>query len=217
MFAFGEVAKGNFAKIKQILSHIPYFSLDTLEWTEVPTTGQIPSSRYAHSFTACEEDRKIFMFGGAAGKYYYSSLYILNTDTLAWTKPVVNGVIPLQRCAHATARVGKKLFIHGGDHGMGQYLDDLHVLDLDDLTFSCPKTTGMKPPARGWHSVTAIGKKLYFFGGCNESRKEALFNDMWILNTETMIWEVPQIYSKCPPPRYSHGAVAVGTGKKILR
>jgi hypothetical protein len=85
---------------------------------------------------------------------------------------------------------------------------------LEDLTFSIPKAVGRRPPPRGWHSVTAIGKKLYFFGGCNESRKDALFNDMWVLNTETnpMVWEVLEVFSRSPPPRYSHTATAVGSG-----
>ena len=66
---------------------------------------------------------------------------------------------------------------------MGQYLEDLFVLDLETLTFSSIKVDGSKPPARGWHTVGILDSKLYFFGGCNESRKDALFNDMWIFYT----------------------------------
>ena len=104
---------------------------------------------------------------------------------MIWRKVQIRGSQLLQRCAHTAAAVGKRLFIHGGDHGMGQYLDDMYIFDLAKLSISVPKITGKKPQPRGWHSVIAIGKDLYYFGGCNESKGNSLFNDIWVFHTST--------------------------------
>eukprot|EP01116_Phalansterium_solitarium_P017311 TRINITY_DN422_c0_g1_i1.p1 TRINITY_DN422_c0_g1~~TRINITY_DN422_c0_g1_i1.p1 ORF type:complete len:554 (+),score=142.11 TRINITY_DN422_c0_g1_i1:233-1894(+) len=204
----------NGKKYNAFLRDLHCLDLETMEWKELATKGEVPNVRYAHSFTAVDNHR-IFMFGGAAGKHYYNSLHILDTDTLVWSKPTIAGIPPLERCAHATAFIHPYLYVHGGDHGMGLYLDDMSLLHTESLTWTVPCTTNPKPPPRGWHSVSTVGDKLYFFGGCNESRKHSLFNDVWILHTTTMEWENPKLKNKTPA-RYSHTSVAVGTDMVVI-
>lgn len=51
------------------------------------------------------------------------------------------------------------------------------------MAMTSPKISGKKPLSRGWHSVIALGKDLYYFGGCNESKGNSYFNDIWIFRT----------------------------------
>jgi N-acetylneuraminic acid mutarotase len=66
---------------------------------------------------------------------------------------------------------------------------------------------GKAPEARGWHSMSAVDHRLFVFGGYNGS---APFQDLHVLDTETMVWSQPETHGAAPSPRYSHAAVVHG-------
>lgn len=61
---------------------------------------------------------------------------------------------------------------------------------------------------RGLHSVTAVDKKLYLFGGAPQ--KGAMLNDLWVLDTAIMQWTELHPEGELPHTRCSHTAVAMG-------
>eukprot|EP01114_Cavostelium_apophysatum_P018442 TRINITY_DN5701_c0_g1_i1.p1 TRINITY_DN5701_c0_g1~~TRINITY_DN5701_c0_g1_i1.p1 ORF type:complete len:198 (-),score=15.61 TRINITY_DN5701_c0_g1_i1:54-647(-) len=114
------------------LSDLFALNLETLEWKEIAAVGEAPTGRYAMSFTPV--GKKIYCFGGAAEKNYFNTLHIFDTETCTWTLPHINSSsVPLPRCAHSAVRVGKNVYIFGGDHGMGRYLDDIYILNTENL------------------------------------------------------------------------------------
>lgn len=152
--------------------------------------------------TSCMVDDKIVVFGGFDGFGSNFDLSIMNPHTRTWysvPQSMVRGCIPPSRTNHAAAAVGKRMFVFGGNNnneaGVYQVLDDLHVLDADTLTWSRPETTGCKPTARSGHSLTAIGDKLFLFGGGVWNERQGWvekFNDVYVLDTRTMHWTKPQ-------------------------
>ena len=62
---------------------------------------------------------------------------------------------------------------------------------------------------RGLHSVTAVGNKLYLFGGAPQNG--GMLNDLWVLDTATMQWTELHPEGELPHKRCSHTAVAMGT------
>lgn len=54
---------------------------ETLRWTEVVAKGSPPSPRYAHSMNVV--GKRIFLFGGAAGRLYYNSVHVFDTGESA--------------------------------------------------------------------------------------------------------------------------------------
>ena len=62
---------------------------------------------------------------------------------------------------------------------------------------------------RGLQSVTAVGNKLYLFGGAPQ--KGGMLNDLWVLDTATMQWTELHAEGELPHKRCSHTAVAMGT------
>lgn len=57
-------------------------------------------------------------------------------------------------------------------------------------TWKCPSVRGEGPEAREGHSATLVGKRLFVFGGCgksSESNDEIYYNDLYILNTGTVL------------------------------
>ena len=52
-----------------------------------------------------------------------------NIVSHTWSKLQPTGNAPSSRTAHAAARVGKKIFVHGGMSSVGTALDDVYSLD----------------------------------------------------------------------------------------
>jgi N-acetylneuraminic acid mutarotase len=137
----------------------------------------------------------VYIFGGFDGHGTNFDLATFDPYNRTWTnvtKTAQRGVSPPSRTNHAAASVGKNMYIFGGNNnneeGKYQVLDDLNVLDTQTMTWSCPKTTGTAPCARSGHTLTAIGKKLYLFGGGVWNEREGWvhkFNDLYPLSSQS--------------------------------
>lgn len=93
-----------------------------------------------------------------------------------------NGV-ELDRAGHTTTAVGPILYIYGGRRG-SHYHNDLLCFDTETRAFvggvpKCPYE------ARGHHSATLIGNRIWFVGGCD---KQTIFDDVFILDVATKLW-----------------------------
>lgn len=75
------------------------------------------------------------------------------------------------------------------------------------LLWYAPEATGAQPCPRAAHSATVVGTRVYVFGGNDGTR---LFNDLHILEVETMGWSKPKVRGMPPSPRAGHGAALVG-------
>jgi len=168
------------------------FSQPTIRGDRVPNFSR---------HTASLVGNRIFVFGGFDGHGTNFHLSIFDPYARMWTNvpnSQIRGTLPVSRTNHASAAVGKKMYVFGGNNnneaGMYQVLDDLSVLDTETMTWSKPKTTGDVPCARSGHTLTAIGSKVYLFGGGVWNESEGWvhkFNDLHVLNTETMHWTKP--------------------------
>ncbi|RCK60624.1 Kelch repeat-containing protein 2 [Candida viswanathii] len=94
------------------------------KWTQVNTVGDIPLPVNEHS--SCVVDDKLYIYGGNDfSGIIYSSLYVLDLQTLEWTKlrqsAEENG--PGPRCGHSMTLIPKlnKIVIMGGDKN--DYID----------------------------------------------------------------------------------------------
>jgi len=169
------------------------FSQPTIKGDKVPAF-----SRHSASLVGS----KIYVFGGFDGHGTNFDLSVFDPYARTWTnvpKSQVKGVPPPSRTNHASAAVGKNLYIFGGNNnneaGRYQVLEDLCVLNTQTMTWLKPKCTGDIPCARSGHTLTAIGKKLYLFGGGVWNETEGWvhkFNDIHVLDTDTMNWTKPQ-------------------------
>jgi len=176
-----------------------YFDGETKTFTQPTIRGDKVPHFSRHS--AALIGTRIFLFGGFDGFGTNFDLAIFDPFGRTWTNvpnSQLKGSIPVSRTNHASAAVGNKMYVFGGNNnnelGMYQVLDDLSVLDAETMTWSHPKTTGTKPSARSGHTLTAIGKNLYLFGGGVWNEREGWvhkYNDVHVLNTETMHWTNP--------------------------
>jgi len=167
--------------------------IDTHNWTEIQTTGTIPTPRNGHS--AIVVGNKMFVIGGwnSTGNSACSDMYQLNVDTWIWTQCSVELTCNMGKIFYAQ---GLLYIFRGGD---GQhYYNDIHT--IHPVTFELKKLTtqGTIPPVRANSANVNIGEFLYIVGGWNGTKR---YNDMYRFHISSSTWE-----SLSPSPKKLAGA-----------
>ncbi|KAI8972714.1 hypothetical protein BDB01DRAFT_808953 [Pilobolus umbonatus] len=201
--------------MKSCFNTLYTLDMDTLTWAKPRTSGQIPPPCRAHSCTTVESDigsgkksYSLYMFGGGDGPNYFNDLYVLNTDTLVWTKPKVEGAPPSPRRAHTTCLWDQKIIVVGGGDG-ARALADVHALDISNpqsLQWTKIHPQGSPPIARGYHTSNLVKDKLIVYGG---SDGHECFSDIHVLDLVDNRWI--QIDLDRAVPRLAHSTTQVGS------
>ncbi|KAF2282977.1 hypothetical protein GH714_043296 [Hevea brasiliensis] len=154
-----------------------------------------------------------FVFGGyGKDNCQTNQVHVFDTAMQTWSQPEIKGTPPTPRDSHSCTAIGDNLYVFGGTDGMNP-LKDLHILDTSSHTWISPTVRGEGPDAREGHSAALVGKRLFIFGGCGKSSNnndEVYFNDLYILNTETLVWKELHTTGQKLTPRAGHSTVAFG-------
>ncbi|CBI28450.3 unnamed protein product, partial [Vitis vinifera] len=124
-----------------------------------------------------------------------------------WIKLDQNGTGPGARSSHAIAIVGQKAYVFGGELTPRVPVDnDIHVFDLQDLTWSVATVTGDVPPPRIGVGMAAVGGTIYVFGGRDGTHKE--LNELYSFDTFSNKWTLLSSGDAGPPHRSYHSIAA---------
>ncbi|KAI8543093.1 hypothetical protein RHMOL_Rhmol08G0191700 [Rhododendron molle] len=166
-----------------------------------------PGKRWGHTCNAVRGGKLLYVFGGyGKDNSQTNQVHVFETATRTWSQPVIKGTPPAPRDSHSCTTVGDNLFVFGGTDGRNP-LRDLHILDTSSNTWISPSVRGEGPDAREGHSAALIGKRLFIFGGCGKSSNnsdEEFYDDLYILNTETLVWNHASTSGSPPAKRDSH-------------
>lgn len=146
-------------------SDVLVLNLGTMSWTNLVTTGMGSVPRDSHSAT--QWGNRIIVFGGTNGSKKVNDLHILDLDSKEWIQPLCSGAYPSARESHTATLVGDDLLVvfGGSGEGVGNYLNDLHFLDLKTMSWTSPVVKGATPPPRDSHISVAVGRKIFVYGG----------------------------------------------------
>ena len=164
--------------------------------------GNPPPGRNGHSATLAVDDdetAKIVIIGGwlGTGPLAASDMHVLNVSAggrqLQWYQPPVKGTPPGPCNMHSADYVQhrREVYVFRGGNGR-EYLNDLHALNVDTMTWRQVHTTGQIPQPRANHSSAILEEtaELCLFGGWNGSER---LNDIHILDTYTSTWTCPRV------------------------
>jgi len=157
-------------------------------------------------------ENKIFIVGGwlGAGPLAASDLYLLDLNPLTpqWVLPRTRGEAPGACNMHTTDFVPslRSLFVFRGGDGRN-YLNDLHLLDIDTFEWSQPKVSGTLPAKRANHSSALLDDCIFIFGGWDGAQR---LNDVHVLDTRNMSWSSPKVSGYPPFPRAGMTFTKVG-------
>ncbi|GAX29211.1 ankyrin repeat and BTB/POZ domain-containing protein 2 [Fistulifera solaris] len=170
--------------------------------------GSPPPGRNGHSATLAvddEENAKIVIIGGwlGTGPLAASDMHVLDVSAggrqLRWYQPPIKGTPPGPCNMHSADYVAhrREVYVFRGGNGR-EYLNDLHALHVDTLTWRLVETNGEAPQPRANHSSAMLEHELCLFGGWNGTER---LNDIHILDTRTSTWTRPRVGGVLPHPR----------------
>jgi N-acetylneuraminic acid mutarotase len=174
---------------------VQLFDTADSHWQKPAVRGRPPAPRYYHC--ACLARGSLLIFGGSDGSACLADLHALNTESWAWSQPVTSGQPPPPRCGHTGTLVNKLLFVVGGAGDAHGEHADLHILDTESWSWWRPDVSPQLPPI-AYHSAALTADKIFLFGG---STRDALYNDLLMLDTSTCEW---QVRARAPAPARPH-------------
>ncbi|XP_068199305.1 host cell factor 1b [Antennarius striatus] len=173
---------------------------------EIPvTSGQPPPPRESHTavVTSGRAANRLIIYGGMSG-CRLGDLWVLDIDSLMWSKPSLGGISPLPRSLHSATTIKNKMYVFGG--WVPLVMDDVKVATHEkewkctntlaclNLETMCWETVLMDsleenlPRARAGHCSVAINSRLYIWSGRDGYRKawnnQVCCKDLWYLETE---------------------------------
>lgn len=176
-----------------------------------PQLGKVPFQRYGHTAVAYGE--KAYIWGGRNDARACNKLFCFDVASHKWNCLQANGQIPGARDGHSACVIGHNMYIFGGyEEEEDRFSQDVHVLNLQSLTWSYIVTKGTPPRWRDFHSATAIDHYMYIFGGRGDrlgpyhSPDEVYCNQIKCLDTVTRTWSQPVTTGITPIGRRSHSA-----------
>jgi len=211
------------------------FKFNTLNntWTKLEkASGSPPSPR--DKLSCCVIGKKIYFFGGFGPQSppndeeedededqqpitfgWFNDLHIFDTESFSWSKIDTHGTQPSPRAAFGMAVVSspdnnstQRIVVIGG-RDTSQRVYDIHILEVASLTWFQPLLVrGTVPQPRSFHTCTAVSNnKIILFGGL--SRQNIHFNDVHVLDTDSMMWLSTGVEGFAGP-RGFHAAAVVG-------
>ncbi|WOL12187.1 acyl-CoA-binding domain-containing protein 4-like [Canna indica] len=211
MYIFGGNHNGRYLNDLQVLD------LKSLTWSKVEAkalAGSLDSSNTAsvapcagHSLVTWQN--KILSIGGHT-KDPSETIAVKEFDpqTCLWSNLKTYGQPPISRGGHSVTLVGNVLIIFGGEDGKRSLLNDLHMLDLESMTWDDVEPIGTPPSPRSDHAAACHADRyLLIFGGGSHA---TCFNDLHVLDLETMEWSKPKQQGVIPGPRAGHAGITVG-------
>jgi len=165
-----------------ILRDLYCLDTDTMEWSQVETTGEDPGPRVAHKLMSI--GKRLYLFGGGVWTpqqdwvQKHNSMHVLDTDTMHWVTVKANADVRASSFA-VPFTFSNWIFIYGGQAIKdGAEIDDLVSFDTVSLTWHnhhVPTTEKSNPGARSVATANFAGGSVWLFGG---SGAQSLENSM---------------------------------------
>ncbi|KAE9598133.1 putative FERM/acyl-CoA-binding protein, 3-helical bundle [Lupinus albus] len=129
-------------------------------------------------------------------------------QTSTWSDLKIYGKAPVSRGGQSVNLVGSSLVVFGGQDAKRTLLNDLHILDLETITWDEIDALGVPPSPRSDHTAAVhVDRYLLIFGGGSHA---TCYNDLHVLDMQTMKWSRPTQQGEVPTPRAGHAGVTVG-------
>ncbi|HLP92253.1 MAG TPA: kelch repeat-containing protein [Nostocaceae cyanobacterium] len=135
----------------------------------------------------------------------------LQTLNLIFKKVQTHNEPPSPRHGHSAICYQDSMIIFGGlQNETNQTLNDLHILDLKNWTWTQPQTSGEIPSPRSFHTAVLYNHQMLVWGGSQEVGQgtyNCRDNDLYILNLHTWEWSKITPTGTPPTPRCQHSAI----------
>jgi len=192
------------------------------EWTAIPTSGDLPDARFAHSVVYDPVGRKVILLGGWADEEECDNRnpWAYDPATNTWTELRPSGDLPpdlLLSPLLVYDPVGRKVLLLSAivDSMLEEWLPAIWAYDPAANIWTRLDPEGESPALHeGMAAVyDPIGKKVILFGGMSTS---GTLNDTWAYDPAADAWTRLTPGGKIPPGRVGHAMAYDTAGGKII-
>ncbi|CAL5330221.1 hypothetical protein CsSME_00010764 [Camellia sinensis var. sinensis] len=212
MYIFGGNHNGRYLNDLQVLD-LRSWSWSRLEIKtaadslESPSLAPVPPCA-GHSLIPWRTDKLLSIGGHTKDASETMQVKVFDLRTYTWSTLKTYGKPPVSRGGQSVTLVGLSLVIFGGQDAKRSLLNDLHILDLETLTWDEIDAVGMPPSPRSDHAAAVHAERyLLIFGGGSHA---TCFNDLHVLDLQAMEWSRPTQQGEIPSPRAGHAGATVG-------
>lgn len=201
------------------LSDVQVFDLQNLAWSALklskdPNTDKVKDSNSKEVLPATSGHsmikwgNKLLLLGGRS-KFLSDNVtvWFIDLETHHFGVMETSGKVPMAREGQSVTLLGSKLIMFGGEDANRRLLNDINILDLETMTWDGVETM-QTPPVPRFDHTTAVHAERYLliFGGCSHA---TCFNDLHVLDLQTMEWSQPQIQGDLVSPRAGHSGITI--------
>lgn len=155
-------------------------------WSIRVGTGKSPAPRTGHFCAYSEQYHAVFIgYGQKRGGDLLNDVWALSTDNWQWNKLKLTGTPVDPRVGSSACMMGNYIVVFGG-FARGNFLADLHTIDITTGEVLLADTRGSIPQPRARPVISIYKKRLYIWGGNNGKG----VSDLHILDFATMRWAV---------------------------
>lgn len=170
---------------------------------------------------------QIELFNSVVGKYcvlaIIAILWLCFTFTGAasadeWQEITPTGYVPDARFGHSMVELNDKIYVFGGQIGVGRsigrqrsLLNDLSIFDPEKNDWAAQQPANDPPPTRVGHGAVAYNGQMYVFCGKGDAGD---LSDVWVYDPASKSWE-RKVSGSPAPARVDHSVVVVG-GKILV-
>ncbi|OVA15000.1 Acyl-CoA-binding protein [Macleaya cordata] len=211
MYIFGGNHNGRYLNDLQVLD------LRSLTWSKVEakietepqeSSSPIPLAPCAGHSLIPWENKLLSVAGHTKNPSETVTVKAFDLQTCTWSTLKTYGKAPVSRGGQSVTLVGTSLVMFGGEDAKRSLLNDLHILDLETMTWDDVDAVGVPPSPRSDHAAAVHAERyLLLFGGGSHA---TCFNDLHVLDLQTMEWSRPTQQGDLPTPRAGHAGVTVG-------
>ncbi|XP_042519949.1 acyl-CoA-binding domain-containing protein 5 [Macadamia integrifolia] len=208
------------------LSDIQVFDLRTLVWTALklhmdPNLDNLEDSRSQAILPATSghslvkwENKLLVVAGHSKESSDYVTVWSIDLETHQCSIVKTSGKVPRSRGGQSVSLSGFRLIMFGGEDTSRKLLNDIHILDLETMTWDYVEAMKTPPAPRFDHTAALHAERyLLIFGGCSHS---TCFNDLHVLDLQTLEWSQPQIQGDLVTPRAGHAGISVDNNWYIV-
>ena len=174
------VIHGGWDGDQECFSDLWIFNTDSFSWMQPRTSGFGPTPRYGHSLNL-SSDGRLFCFGGCTLTEkglpkYLDDVRVIDTETMIWTRPRVEGLIVSARYGHTAHMTQNDQIVIFGGWGRGGCQSESSVndpsakscaiFDVPTMTWLMPSQIGKKEVRHLYNHGSALSENtLLIFGG----------------------------------------------------
>lgn len=164
---------------------------DSLIWTQLYPNNSGPLFLRSHCAIFDPVDTSMVLFGGVEypGGYISDELWVLNLNSLLWTRILPSGQWPPPtRCNYATYwPENHKMIMFGGRYDEQRY-NTTWILDLDNYTWESLNYQNAPPSPREGSPILILQgtSTMFVFGGWIQN--QGYCNELWTLELNSGLW-----------------------------